>query len=471
MTYQITRRQVLAAGKFAVGGAALALLLTHSGQNWAFPPDPANAASVSTLLPWPAANAIVARVKPPTFPAILYPVTNYGARGDGLTDNTSAFQQAITDCSQNGGGIVLVPPGIFVTGAIRLLSNVNLHLVAEATLLFSGNVHLYPRVLTRYQGLELLNSSPMIYAYGETNIAITGQGTLDGSLTRYWNTGEGDWGKLLKMVARGVPTAQRIFGPGSPRSLRTSFIEPYNCTNVLIQGVTITESRFWQIHPTLCTNVTVDGITTHGRAGNTDGCDPESCTDVVIKHCSFNDGDDCIAIKAGRGADGRRINVPSKNIVIMHCTFQGPWGLISCGSEESGGIQHVFGYDLTTVGQSVQYILYMKANPLRGGLVQDINLDTVHASGVTSAAVFSTLSYENVESGGFFPTFDQVSIRNMHVNGAPYVLDLTGLPSDQIGSISLADSTFANITYPISAIANTKAINYSNVSINGQIIS
>ncbi|HEY3991384.1 MAG TPA: glycosyl hydrolase family 28-related protein, partial [Ktedonobacteraceae bacterium] len=147
MTYHITRRQVLSAGKFAVGGAALALLLTHSDQNWASPFDPANAASSSAPLPWPAANAIVARVKPPTFLNALYPVTNYGARGDGLTDNTTAFQRAITDCSHNGGGVVLVPAGIFVTGAIRLLSNVNLHLVAEATILFSGNVHLYPRVL------------------------------------------------------------------------------------------------------------------------------------------------------------------------------------------------------------------------------------------------------------------------------------------------------------------------------------
>jgi polygalacturonase len=469
MTHHITRRQVLSAGKFIAGGAALSLLLTRSDQN-RFPSDPPAGELSPDSLPWPAANAIVSRVKPPVFPNRVYAITSYGARGDGLTDNTVAFQQAISDCARSGGGTVLVPAGIFVTGAIRLLSNINLHLAPGSTILFSGNVNLYPRVLTRYQGLELLNSSPMIYAYGQTNIAITGQGTLDGSLTRFWNTGESDWNTLLKMVAQGVPTAQRTFGPGTHRALRTSFINPYNCTNVLIQGITITQARFWQIHPVLCSKVLVDGVTTWSTAGNTDGCDPESCTDVVIKHCAFNAGDDCVAIKSGRGADGRRIHVPSRNIVIMHCTGQGPWGLISCGSEESGGIQHVFAYDLATVGKSVQYLLYMKANPLRGGLIEDINLDTIHASNVTSTAIYSTLAYENVEHGPFPPTFDRVSIRNMHVDSAPYALSLTGLPNDPLGSISLADSTFTNIVHPVSPVTNASSVHYTNVSINGQTI-
>lgn len=462
MAYRMTRRQMLTAGIAIAGGGAMSSLLTGSYQN--------QATGASSSLPWPAANAILARVAPPVFPNKNYPITSYGANGDGTTDNTAVFQQAITDCSQNGGGFVTVPAGTFLTGAIRLLSNVNLHLAEGATILFSADVRKYPPVLTRYQGIELINSSPMVYAYGQTNIAVTGKGTLDGSLTRLWNTGEVDWGSLQEMAESEVPVTQRVFGPGNPYSLRTTFLEPYSCTNVLIQGITIKNAHFWQIHPTLCSNVLIDSVTTESTAGNTDGCDPESCTNVVIKNCSFSAGDDCIAIKAGRGADGRRLHTPSKNIVIMHCKFQGPWGMVACGSEESGGIQHVFGYDLSTIGASVKYVLFLKANPQRGGFVQDINLDTVNASNVTGAVLFATLSYEGVSSGGFPPAFDAITLNHMSVRGAPAVLNVTGPPGDQLRSISLANSTFTDITYPTSIITDVNKVIYTHVIINGQSV-
>lgn len=453
---------MLAAGVAIAGGGAMSALLSGSCQS--------QATGASSSLPWPAANAILASVVPPVFPNTIYPVTNYGAHGDGVTDNTSAFQQAIVACSGNGGGIVTVPAGIFLSGAIRLLSNVKLHLGENATILFSADVRKYPPVLTRYQGIELINSSPMVYAYGQTNIAVTGQGTLDGSLTQFWNTGETDWGSLLKMAESGVPVAERVFGPGNPYSLRTTFLESYNCTNVLIQGITIRNAYFWQIHPTLCSNVTIDGVTTESSAGNTDGCDPESCTNVVIKHCSFSAGDDCIAIKAGRGADGRRLHTPCSNIVIMHCTFQGPWGMVACGSEETGGVQHVFGYDLSTIGASVKYVLFLKANPQRGGFIQDIHLDTVRASNVTGAILFATLSYERVSSGAFLPDIDAITLNHTNVKGAPAVLDVTGLPNDKLGSISLSNSTFTGIVSPTGTIINANKIDYTNVTINGELI-
>src|SRR5437667_5157283 len=203
-----------------------------------------------------------------------------------------------------------------------------------------------------------------------------------------------------------MPVADRRLGPED--SLRSTFIEPHSCENVLIQGITVKNSRFWQLHPTLSSNVTIDGVTTDSGSSQTDGCDPESSTDVVIKNSTFIAGDDTIAIKSGRDEDGRRVNRPSRNIVIMHCRFDGNWGMITAGSEESGGIEHVYGYDLRLVGDRLKFILYMKANTARGGFITDVHLDTVIASKLARTVVFATLEYERLH-GAFPPRFDDVS--------------------------------------------------------------
>jgi polygalacturonase len=349
-------------------------------------------------LPWPEANEIIARVKPPTFSNEKFSVEDYGAVGDGKTDCTDAFNNAIKDASTSGGGHVIVPAGTYVTGAIELLSNVDLHLDG-ATILFSSDSDKYPISITRYQGVDLMNSSPLIHAVDQTNIAVTGNGILDGANTGRWNKdAKGAFNLLQQMARDGKPIAERQFGPSN--SLRTTLLEPYHCTNVLIQGITIRHSHFWQIHPCLCTNVTVDGVTTESTVSQTDGCDPESCKDMVIKNCNLGAGDDCIAIKSGRNPDSQRIHQPSSDIVIMDDRFHGPWGMITCGSEQTEGIEHVYGYNLSTINNfedarhhtGVDLLLYLKTNTTRGGFIRDIHLARITGK-FNKAIVSATLAY------------------------------------------------------------------------------
>ncbi len=472
MVHRITRRQILKAGTIIAGAAATLPLLAQGMQALAALPEAGMSPVLapSLPLPWSVANAILARATLPTFRNQVFLISDYGAVGDGATDNTFAFQRAITACSQTGGGHVMVPAGTFLSGAIHLMSNVNLHLDSGATIRFSDDASKFPIVLTRYQGIELMNHSPMIYAFGQTNIAITGSGMLDAAATAAWNNTDDSsaWARLQADASAGVPVSQRVFvTPGN--RLRTTFVEPYSCTRVLIQGVTLKHAQFWQLHPTLCTNVIVDGVTTSECArGNTDSCDPESCDHVVIRNCSFTALDDTIAIKSGRGADGRRLSTPSQNIVIVGCQFQSKKGMVACGAEEAGGVQNVYAHDLSTFGSGVRYCLFLKANPQQGGFVRNIHVDRVTASGGVFAAVLATLSYAGAESGASLPSFDNININNMTVDGAAYVLDLVGLPSDEIGTISLANSRFTHISHPKGVITDVTKVTYSNVTINGK---
>jgi polygalacturonase len=415
-------------------------------------------------LPWSAANTILSQTTVPRFPSRNFSVTSYGAKGDGSSDNTSAFQKAIAACHAAGGGHVVVPSGTFVTGAIRLLSNVDLHLNSGAVIKFSSNASKYPTVLTRYEGIECMNHSPLVYAHGETNIALTGSGMLDAANTGSWNKGADRAGILEPLISR-PPQQRDVTG-----KLRVTFVEPYSCTNVLIQGVTLINPRFWQLHPTLCTNVTVDGVTTSIGGGQTDSCDPESCDHVVIKNSTLRAGDDNIAMKSGRDADGRRIKVPTHNVVIWHNKFEGPVGAITAGSELTGGIRNVYAYANSTIGGGTRFMHFVKSNTLRGGFVRNINIDTFHGNKLNRAVVFMTMFYNN-QTGNFPPDFSgPFNLNNITVSAAPIVLDLEGRSNDKIGNVNLSNSTFTNITNSTSKISNVTKVTYSNVTINGKKI-
>jgi polygalacturonase len=459
MTRELDRRQILKAGLVVAGGVAASPLLA-TGASAA---DLIAAAAAGGPLPWPQANAILTGISQTSFKNANFVVTDpaFGARGDGHTDNTAAFSKAVAAANAAGGGHVRVPPGTYSTGAIRLLSNVDLNLAAGATLMFNGNAANYPVVLTRYEGIECMNHSPMIYAFGQKNIGLTGAGVLDASGTASWNQGSNRAGVLEPLVGR--PPSQRVV----TGKLRSTFVEPYNCDTVLIQGVTLRNSRFWQLHPTLCTNVTVDGVTTNHAGSNTDGCDPESCDTVVIKNSTLRAGDDNIAIKSGRDTDGRRVNKPSTNIVIWNNRFEGPWGAITLGSELTGGISNVYAFDNRTVGGGTRFALYVKSNTRRGGYARNVNIDTLHGSSFLKAVVFVTMHY-NGQTGGFPPDFSgPFNLNSFTVSGAPIVLSLDGLSSDKIGALHLSNSTFTHIGKAKSSISNVTSVTYSNVTING----
>ncbi|MDR0901866.1 MAG: glycoside hydrolase family 88 protein, partial [Opitutaceae bacterium] len=278
------------------------------------PAVPAASAASAANDPWTTVMpAILARIKAPVFPDREYPITNHGAPVDGRGDATSAIRAAIEACHRDGGGRVVVPAGTFRTGPIHLKSNVNLHLDEGATLLFLTDPALYePVVLTRWEGVELMNYSPLIYACGQENIAITGKGVLDGQASQenWWGTHtrarDGDntpyrVSRRRLMDFANEPVAQmdvskRVFGLAG--QLRPPFIQPYRCKNILIEGVTILRSPFWEINPVLSQNITVRGVTIRSHGPNNDGCDPESSRDILIENCSFDTGDDCIAIKS-----------------------------------------------------------------------------------------------------------------------------------------------------------------------------
>ena len=270
---------------------------------------------------WEQAEHILARIKPPAFPENDFSILDFGASGDGRLC-TEAFKLAIETCHKSGGGRVIVPADTFVTGAIHLLSNVNLHLMDGAVIRFSTNPEDYlPVVLTRSEGMELYNYSPLIYAYEQENIAITGKGILDGQASQEnWWTWRGreqfgwkegmpsghdpeSFPRLFEMSEMGVPVEERIFGESA--YLRPSFIQPYQCKNILIEDVTLINPPMWMLHPVLSENLTIRGVKLFSKgAPNGDGCDPECCKDVLIEDCVFNTGDDCIAIKSGRNRQG-----------------------------------------------------------------------------------------------------------------------------------------------------------------------
>lgn len=327
-----------------------------------------------TANPWARVPAILARITPPKFPRREFPVTQYGAVGNGVTDCTEAFRKAIDDCSRAGGGQVVVPAGIFLTGPIHLKSNVNLVIERGATIRFSTNPkNFLPVVFARYEGTEVMNYSPFIYAFEQTNIAVTGRGTLDGQASKavwYQWKFSNDPEQLVQMADRGIPPAQRIFGDG--RHLRPNFVVPFRCRNVLIQGVHIVDSPMWVLNPVYCTNVIVRNVTVQTKGPNTDGCDPDSSANVLIQNCTFSDGDDCIAIKSGRDRDGQRVNLPSQNIVIQNCLFKAGHGGIGIGSETSGGVQNVFAENCRFDSPDLEMALRFKTNPARGGYIQNV---------------------------------------------------------------------------------------------------
>lgn len=457
MADRFSRRQALAGG---VGLAALAATTSLS---------PAAIADEGALvepgdLPWPEARRIVAETTVPAFHGGTVNVRKHGAIPDGRTDNTGAFAKAINAVNAAGGGTVIVPPGTYVTGAIYLKSNVNLRL-AGATLRFSSDASRFPTVRTRYEGIECMNRSPMIYAFGETNIALTGVGTLDAAATSSWNKGS-DRAFLEQLVAAGVPASQRVV-PGSGHNLRSTFVEPYNCTNVLIQGITLRNSMFWQLHPTLCRNVTIDQVKTDPSTAhsNTDGCDPESCDHVVIRNCDLGAHDDNIAIKSGRDEDGRRLNVPCQNIVVFGCRMNGNWGSITCGSELTGGIRNVYAYRCTLEGVT-KFALYVKSNTRRGGFAENINLDSFSGT-LDRSVVFLTSTYNN-QTGAFLPRFGPISITNSSCTHAGrQALDVSGLPESHVRGLTLRNCEFNGVTDASNTLAFVDDLVLNNVTING----
>lgn len=434
--------------------------------------------------PWQKAAEIARTVRAPVIPGRTFAITDYGAIGDGATLNTDAIARAIAACSAAGGGRVVVPAGRFLTGAIHLKSHMELHISDGATLLFSTDPAHYQLVFTRWEGTELMNHSPLIYAYGQTDVAITGTGTIDGqgSNDTWWSWSSGarfGWkdgmpdqrparNALAKMAEDGVPVAQRIFGDG--HYLRPPLIQTYLCETVLIEGVRLRNSPFWNIHPVLCKNVIVRGVDIFGHGPNNDGCDPESVDTMLIEDCVFNTGDDCIAIKSGRNADGRRINIPSQNILIRNCVMKDGHGGVVTGSEISGGVRWVFAENCRMDSPDLWYAIRFKNNALRGGLLEHFYFRDIQVGQVSKAVMTCDFNYEEGAKGAFTPVLRHVVVERLTAAKALRVLDSQGLPGALVSDITLRDCRFDGVTEP-SIIAYTDGLSLKQVRVNGKTIS
>jgi polygalacturonase len=429
--------------------------------------------------PWAAVPTILARIKAPVFPARDFDITRYGAKPDGKTDSSDAFRKAIGAAAQAGGGRVHVPEGVFLTGALHLKSGVNLHVAKGATVKFIPDPKLYPIVLTRFEGLECMNYSPFVYAFDQRNIAITGEGTLDGQATcdHWWPwSGKRNCGttpgtqrdaraKLLDMAEKGVPVEKRVMGAGA--WLRPMFVQPYRCQNVLIEGVTIVNSPMYEMHPVLCRNVTVRNVTVSSHGPNNDGCDPESSADVLIDGCTFDTGDDCIAIKSGRNADGRRLHTASENIIVQNCTMKDGHGGVTLGSECSGNIHNVYARNCKMDSPNLDRVLRFKDNAMRGGVIEHIYMRDIEAGQVAGPAIEVDLQYEEGPNGPFQPHVRDVEVVNVKVKKCKMAWSLRGYKDAPIENVRIRDCSFDGAAQPAVA-ENVEGLKLDGVIVNGK---
>ncbi|MFC5282048.1 glycoside hydrolase family 28 protein [Pedobacter alpinus] len=430
---------------------------------------------------WVTADSIRKLIKAPEFKKKDFKITDYGAGTDSTVLVTEAFAKAIKACHENGGGRVIVPKGTFLTGAIHLKSNVNLHLEDDAKIKFSRDTKDFlPLVFTRWEGMELMNYSPLIYAYEQENIAITGNGILDGNANNeYWwpwkakeeygwkegmNDQRADNKLLFEQNKQQIDPRKRIYGEG--HYLRPAFIQPYLCNNVLISDVKIINAPMWNLNPVLCENVTIANvkIITHGP--NNDGCDPESCKNVLIKDCYFDTGDDCIAIKSGRNEDGRRIAKPAENHIIENCEMKDGHGGVVIGSEISGGAKNIFAQNLKMDSPELDRVLRIKTSSLRGGIIENVYLRNIEVGTYKEAAVRCNMFYE--APGDFMPTIRNVVVENMNVKkGGKYGVLVDAYEESPVENLMLINCTIEGVEVPVKA-NHTKNMVFKNVLINGK---
>ena len=429
---------------------------------------------------WHVADQIRRSIRTPDIPARQFDLAHFGAVGDGSTDCSDAFAKAVAACSAAGGGRIVVPPGKFLTGPIHLRSRIDLHLSEGATIAFIPEPARYlPAVLTHWEGLEFMGYSPLIYAHRQSDIAITGKGTLEGGgdETHWWPWKGGRFSignaeedqkfarkALMADAENHVPVHKRIYADGA--YLRPPFIQPFDCDNVLIEDVTIRNSPFWLINPVLCRNVTVRGVTCESLGPNSDGCDPESCRNVLIEKCRFNTGDDCIAIKSGRNADGRRINTPCENVVISDCDMQAGHGGVVIGSEISGGVRNVFAENCRMSSPDLERAIRIKTNSVRGGVIEHLRYRDITVGEVQDAIVIHFF-YEEGDAGAFDPIVRDVVIESLSIENAQRVFQVRGFERDPIQDLILKDVDVASAA-EIGIVENVANFVTDNVTINGQ---
>lgn len=408
----------------------------------------------------------------PSFPDRDFVITKFGAQEGGQVLITDAIKKTIAACHQSGGGRVIIPSGIWMTGPIHLKSNVNLHLKDGAELRFHDDPDLYlPLVLTRFEGFECYNYSPLIYANGCHHIGITGKGKLVGNGEKWWpwklkRTQHKHVRKLNQMCADGVPVKDRKFGIKG--GLRPSFVQPFRCTNVLIEGVTIENGPFWTVHPVYCEKIIVRGISIYTNGPNTDGVNLDSCKYGLVEHCYFSTGDDSVSLKSGINEDGWRVNKPCEYIVIRHCQTEAGHGGVVIGSEMSGGVQYIFAHDMDI--KKNDKAIRIKSMRGRGGFVKNVYFENFRVGVVRDAVIQINMKYSasSVKPlGNKAPVFENIFIKNITCDKAKIGYRVIGLKEQSIKNVSLENITIKKAENE-SSVSCVDGLKLTNVHINGR---
>ena len=379
---------------------------------------------------------ILKNIIPPEISENTMLLTEFGAIGDSLTDCKPAFDKAIQTCKEQKGGKIIVPAGTYlINGPIHLTNNLCIELQKGSKLIFGTNPSDYlPAVLTSWEGTFLYNYSPFIYGYQLQNVAIIGEGIIDGnardSFSKWAEKQKESQLLSRKMNHENTPLKERMFGEG--HFLRPQLIQFFECKNILIEGVTIKNSPFWCVHFLKSENITARKVKFDAFNRNNDGFDPEYSKNVLIEDIDFNNGDDNVAIKAGRDHEGRRTGITSENIIIRNCRFKGLHGVV-IGSEMSAGVQNVF-VENCTYGGFCKRGIYLKSNPDRGGFIRNIYVNNVEFGEVEDC--FFITSYYHGEGKGFATDIRNVFVDNVKCRKATNAgVVIQGYPSKKVRNI------------------------------------
>jgi len=412
-----------------------------------------------------------------------------GAKQDGITLNTTLINNTINRLNAKGGGTLFFPAGKYLTGAIKLKSNITIELEAGATLLFSDNFDDYlPFVEMRHEGILMKSFCPLIYAVDAENITIKGEGRIDGQGQKWWdefyrviedlkangirnfNKYQPMWDKANDAKTLYAETNEDYVSSMQRRFFRPPFIQPVRCKNVKIQGITIINSPFWTVNPEFCENVTIDGVTiANPLSPNTDGINPESCRYVHISNCHISVGDDCITLKSGRDLQARKLGMADENITITNCTMLAGHGGVVIGSEMSGGVKKVTisncVFDGTDRG------IRIKSTRGRGGVVEDIQVSNIVMKNIKEEAITLDLLYSKMPVEPFTertPIFRNINISNVTGSDVLIPIKIRGLEESPISNI-----TFTNINIDGKqkcVFQNYKNIKMNDVFVNGEKI-
>lgn len=416
-------------------------------------------------------------------------ILKYGAKNDGLTLNTNSINQAITDCNKRGGGVVVIPEGLWLTGPITLKSNVNLHLKKNALLQFTKDFNQYALVEGNWEGLPQMRNQSPISATGQENIAITGYGIIDGAgdawrMVKKDKLTESQWKKLV--ASGGVltedkkvwhPSAQSIKGAKMKFAgaiakdkdaafyasikdfLRPNLLVLTKCKRILLEGVTFQNSPAWNLHPLMSEDITIRNVYAKNPwyAQNGDGLDLESCKNVLVEGSTFDVGDDGICIKSGRDAEGRKRGMPTENVIIRNSTVYHAHGGFVIGSEMSGGAKNIFVTDCTFIGTDIG--LRFKTTRGRGGVVENIYARNINMKDIAAEAILFDMYYEALDPVALTgekretpkvetfpvteatPVFRKFYISNVVCDGASKAVFVRGLPEMAISDIELDNLT------------------------------